>query len=159
MMSSIFSLLQNTIIQFGSSFGSDSDANQSIITKIVSLLYKIEDIAENLANFIISFSQTIQDSSLPEELVQQLTHTIYTTDSSHESIGVKNVSLLFSILSDKIPDPLFKQLKNLLGLFDAKAYQLRNALVNILGNFVMKKLSRLDDIEEAETRVLYESQK
>jgi len=69
------------------------------------------------------------------------------------------VSAILILLSENIPDALFMCLSDLLGIFDLKAYQLWNALVNILGNFVMKKLSWLDEIEDAETWVRYQTQK
>jgi len=58
-----------------------------------------------------------------------------------------------------LPEPLFNCLSELLGLFDMKAYILRNALVNILANFVIKKLSNLDNVEDPNQRNKYEEQK
>ncbi len=52
-----------------------------------------------------------------------------------------------------MPDMLYGCLSDLLGLFDTEAYQLRNSLVNILGNFVMLKLGKVEEVEEEEKRI------
>lgn len=61
---------------------------------------------------------------------------------------MKNVANILKALSENLPEPLFNCLSDLLGLFDMKAYILRNSLVNILANFVIKKLSNLDNVED-----------
>lgn len=99
----VYSFLKETISRFGHSLG-DSATSENIITKVTSLLYKVEDIATNLASFITSFSEQNPHSLLVNDLVRKLTDTVDTSDVSHESVGMKNVATFLTELSGTLPD-------------------------------------------------------
>lgn len=66
---------------------------------------------------------------------------------------MKNIGGFLEILSEGVPSLLFKNIYNLLPMFDCEAYQLRNSLMAILANVIASVLSTVVEDESMETRM------
>lgn len=66
-----------------------------------------------------------------------MTRQIFNTDSSHETIGIKNIAIFLQKLSKKAPRAVYGNISSLLGFFDCEAYLLRQSLIKILTYTIM----------------------
>lgn len=153
----IFKFLQKIISKYGKDL---SGSMTQITARITSVLYKIEEIADPIADFVVQYTQTDTDSTFAVKILEELMTAIFNSDSSHETTGIKNCSVFLSKLSQNIPQTMFTSLGKLLGLLDCEAYQLRIAFVNIVTNFVIEVLTRnIQDNEDADVRNSYQRTK
>jgi len=153
----IFAFLQKIISKYGKEL---SGSMTQITARITSVLYKIEEIADPLAEFVVVYTENDSDSTFAVNILEELTTAIFNSDSSHESTGIKNCSVFLSKLSLRIPKVMFSSLGKLLGLLDWEAYQLRIAFVNIITNFVIEVLTKnIQDVEDTEMRNNYQKTK
>ena len=60
-------------------------------TKIINLLHNVDNLAKPLAEFVGLVAQK-QDSSLANEILTDILKDIFHSDSSQESIGIKNIA-------------------------------------------------------------------
>ncbi|CAI2367540.1 unnamed protein product [Moneuplotes crassus] len=153
----VFQFLQKIISKYSKEL---SGALTQISARIISVMYKIEEIAEPLAEFVIVYTQNENDSTLATSILDELLTAVFNSDSSHESIGIKNNSIFLSKLSSSLSQTMFSSLSKLLGLLDCEAYQLRIAFVNIMTNFIVEILTNnINEIEDAELRTNYQKTK
>lgn len=111
----IFKFLQKIISKYGKEV---SGLMTQITARITSVLYKIDEIADPIADFVVSYTESDSDSSFAVKILDELMTTIFNTDSSHESTGIKNCSIFLSKLSQRISSIMFSSLGKLLGLLD-----------------------------------------
>ena len=83
----IFGFLQKIIGKYSKEL---SGALTQISARITSVMYKVDEIAEPLAEFVITFAEKDPESPLPVNLIDELLTAIFNSDSSHESTGIKN---------------------------------------------------------------------
>ena len=153
----IFIFLQKIISKYGKEV---AGSMTQITARITSVLYKIDEIADPIADFVVSYTESDSDSSFAVKIIEELMTTIFNTDSSHESTGIKNWSIFLSKLSQKIPNVMFSSLGKLLGLLDWEAYQLRISFVNIVTNFIIDVLTKnIQEVEDADMRSNYQKTK
>lgn len=81
-------------------------------------MYKVEEIAEPLAEFVIGFTENEGESTLAVTILDELLTAIFNSDSSHETVGIKNCSIFLNKLSGSIAQTMFPSLSKLLGLLD-----------------------------------------
>jgi hypothetical protein len=77
-----------------------------------------------------------QGSQIATQIIADLTKQIFHTDSSHETIGIKNIAKFLSKLSKLAPKAVYNNITQLLGFFDCEAYLLRQSLIKILANTI-----------------------
>ena len=153
----IFIFLQKIISKYGKEV---AGSMTQITARITSVLYKIDEIADPIADFVVSYTESDSDSTFAVKIIEELTTTLFNTDSSHESTGIKNWSIFLSKLSQKIPNVMFSSLGKLLGMLDWEAYQLRISFVNIVTNFISNVLTKnIQESEDAEMRSNYQKTK
>lgn len=111
----IFAFLQRIISKYSKEL---SGSLSHVTARITSVLYKVEDIAEPLAEFVVVYTENDSDSTFAVQILEEILSAIFNSDSSHESIGIKNCSIFMSRLSQKIPKTMFSSLGRLLGLLD-----------------------------------------
>ena len=78
---------------------------------------------------------------MANEIIRDLTKSIFHNDSSHESVGIKNIAKFLAKLSKKAPKAVYGNISCLLGFFDCEAYLLRQSLIKILGNTIIYVLT------------------
>jgi uncharacterized protein YaaR (DUF327 family) len=83
----IFTFLQMIISKYGKEL---HGAMSQITARITSVLYKIDEIADPLADFVVVYTENDQDSSFAIDILEELTNAIFNSDSSHETTGIKN---------------------------------------------------------------------
>lgn len=153
----VFQFLQKIISKYSKELSGDL---AQISARITSIMYKIEEIAEPLAEFVIAYTQSENDPTFATKVLEELLTAVFNSDSSHETIGIKNNSVFLSKLSSSIPQVMFGSLSKLLGLLDCELYPLRMAFVNIMTNFIIEILTNnINDIEDAELRTNYQKTK
>lgn len=96
----------------------------SNIQKIIDLLYNQDNMAPPMAEFVGLVVER-QGPLIANEIIRDLTKQIFNTDSSHETIGIKNIAKFLSKLSKKAPKAVYGNMNCLLGFFDCEAYLLR----------------------------------
>jgi hypothetical protein len=82
-----------------------------------------------------------QGYKIAGDIIQDLTKQIFHTDSSHETIGIKNIAKFLSKLSKLSPKAVYGNISSLLGFFDCEAYLLRQSLIKILANTIQYVLN------------------
>ena len=105
------------------------------ISKIIDLLYNQDNLAVPMAEFV-SLCVKRSGSSIAGDIIRDLTKQIFHTDSSHETIGIKNIAKFLSKLSKLAPKAVYGNISCLLGFFDCEAYLLRQSLIKILANTI-----------------------
>jgi hypothetical protein len=78
-----------------------------------------------------------QGPQIANDIIRDLTKQIFHTDSSHETIGIKNIGKFLSKLSKRVPKAVYGNVGSLLGFFDCEAYLLRQSLIKILRNTII----------------------
>ena len=107
------------------------------ITKIIDLLYNQDNLASQMAEFVRMVVER-QGVQIASDIIRELTKQIFHTDSSHETIGIKNIAKFLSKLSKLQPKAVYINISCLLGFFDCEAYLLRISLIKILTNTIIK---------------------
>ena len=90
-----------------------------------------------------------QGPQIANEIIKDLTKQIFHTDSSHETIGIKNIAKFLQKLSKRAPKAVYQNISCLLGFFDCEAYLLRQSLIKILSNTIIYVL-RAPDLVQGE---------
>jgi len=94
---------------------------------------------------------------MPNEIIRELTKQIFHNDSSHETVGIKNVGIFLRKLSKNAPKIVYQNISSLLGFFDCEAYLLRQAIIKILANIVQYVLTT--EAGDPHTQAVYNSTK
>lgn len=94
---------------------------------------------------------------MPNEIIRELTKQIFHNDSSHETVGIKNVGIFLRKLSKLSPKIVYQNISSLLGFFDCEAYLLRQAIIKILANIIQYVLTI--DTGDANTQAVYNTTK
>ena len=128
----LFNMLQTCMGNFGGEIKYLMSQN---ISKIIDLLYNQDNLAVPMAEFVALCVQR-QGSTIAGEVIRDLTKQIFHTDSSHETIGIKNIAKFLSKLSKLAPKAVYGNISCLLGFFDCEAYLLRQSLIKILANTI-----------------------
>ena len=74
--------------------------------KIIDLLYNQENLATPMAEFVGLVVQR-QGPQIANEIIKDLTKQIFHTDSSHETIGIKNIAKFLQKLSKRAPKAVY----------------------------------------------------
>ena len=120
----------------------------------------MEEIGEPMAEFVIVYTENINDNTLALNLLEELLTSLFNSDSLHESVGIKNSSVFLNRISLRIPTQIFSALSKFLGLLDCESYQLRMTFVNVMTNFITELLTRsIQEIENVELRTNYKKTK
>jgi len=77
-----------------------------------------------MAEFVALVSEK-QGNQMPNEIIRELTKQIFHNDSSHETIGIKNVAIFLRKLSKSAAKVVYQNISSLLGFFDCESYLLR----------------------------------
>ena len=85
-----------------------------------------------------------QGPQIANDIIRDLTKQIFNTDSSHETIGIKNIAIFLQKLSRKAPRAVYGNISSLLGFFDCEAYLLRQSLIKILSYTIIHVLREQD---------------
>lgn len=109
--------------------------------KVINLLYAQDNLAKPLSEFVGLMNTPTQENPLANEIIRELTKQIFHNDSSHETIGIKNVAKFLSKLSKQAPKAVYQNIGSLLGFFDCESYLLRQSLIKILSNVIQRVLS------------------
>lgn len=124
--------------------------------QVISLLYsKEEDLAKDMANQVGKLCNEIQDAEIINNIILDLTNSIYQSDSSHENSGIKNACKFLERLSKISPKEVYRNISQLLGFFDCESFVLRIALIKILSNNIRYVLT----IREGQERHTTEARK
>jgi len=122
-------------------FGGDVKYMQSQnSTKIIDLLYNQDNLAPHMAEFVALVAEK-QGNVMPNEIIRELTKQIFHNDSSHETIGIKNVGIFLRKLSKNSAKVVYQNISSLLGFFDCEAYLLRQSMIKILANITQYVLT------------------
>lgn len=78
---------------------------------------------------------------MPNEVIRELAKSIFHNDSSHESIGIKNIAIFLKKLSKICPKLVYQNTSMLLGFFDCESFLLRQAIIKILANIIQYVLT------------------
>lgn len=81
--------------------------------------------AKPLSEFVGIVTSQNQENQLADEIIRDLTKSIFHNDSQHETVGIKNVAKFLQKLSKQAPKAVYQNIGNLLGFFDCEAYLLR----------------------------------
>ena len=130
----LFDMLQTCMSTFG---GEIKNMMNTFIQTIIDLLYNQENLAKDMAKFVALVVQRQGDSKFASDIIRDLTKQIFHTDSSHETIGIKNIAKFLSKLSKLSPKAVYVNISCLLGFFDCEAYLLRQSLIKILTNTII----------------------
>lgn len=117
----LFEMLQTCMSNYGSDFKLMMSQN---ICKIIDLLYNQDNLAVPMAEFV-ALCVKRSGTQIAGEIIRDLTKQIFHTDSSHETIGIKNIAKFISKLSKLSPRAVYQNISCLLGFFDCEAYLLR----------------------------------
>lgn len=148
----VFELLSLTIGTYGSQFEFAVTQFNSMITE---LLYNQENIAEQMAEFIAVVVEN-QGPQIATDVVHELTTHIGQTNSQFETMGIKNIGKFLSRLSKLSPKAIYLNIGRLLGFFDCEAYLLRQSLIKMLSNTIIRVFNpKLDPDLPLETRNVY----
>lgn len=97
-----------------------------------------------------------QGPHIATEIVRELTSQIFQINSQFESVGIKNIGKFLSRLSKLAPKAIYLNIGLLLGFFDCEAYLLRQSLIKILGNILIRVFNpKLEPDLPLETRNVY----
>jgi len=118
----------------------------SNVGKIIDLLYQQDNLAAPMAEFVGLVVQR-QGKQIADEIIRDLTKQIFHTDSSHETIGIKNIAKFIQKLSKRAPRAVYGNISSLLGFFDCEAYLLRISLIKILSYTIIHVLKPQDSLE------------
>lgn len=88
---------------------------------------------------------------IANDIIRDLTRQIYNSDSSHESIGIKNIAIFIEKLAKKQPKVIYSNIGSLMGFFDCESYLLRQSLIKIISYTIIYVLC---EIEQPEATVL-----
>jgi len=136
----IFEVLQTCMSEYGDKIKyMQSRHNQ----KIIDLLYNQENLATPLAEFVGLVVER-DGPTIANDIIRDLTKQIFNTDSSHETIGIKNIAKFLQKLSKRAPKAVYYNINNLLGFFDCEAYLLRQSLIKILTYTIIYVLRDVD---------------
>ena len=83
---------------------------------------------------------------MANEIIRDLTKQIRQDNTTHESIGIKNVGIFLRKLSKRCPKIMYQNISSLLSFFDCESYYLRQAIIKILSNIVQHVLT-LENLE------------
>ena len=119
--------------------------------KIIELLYNQENISKNLAEFVGLVVDRTKSPQIANDIIRDLTRQIYNSDSSHESIGIKNIAIFIEKLAKKQPKVIYSNIGILMGFFDCESYLLRQSLIKIISYTIIYVLC---EIEQPEATVL-----
>jgi condensin complex subunit 1 len=150
----IFEILQHLITKY------QSNVNVQIIlikltTKIVNLIYNQESLVNYLSDFVVlAINGDSNMNKLAVDIIHEMSKTIF-EDENFDSQGLKNVGRFLVILSEKSPKTIYTNISSLLRLFDSESYVIRNTLVEVISNVIIKILCNIDDIQEVDTRNNY----
>lgn len=150
----IFEILQHLITKY------QSNVNVQIIlikltTKIVNLIYNQEFLVNYLSDFVVlAINGDSNMNKLAVDIIHEMSKTIF-EDENFDSQGLKNVGRFLVILSEKSPKTIYTNISSLLRLFDSESYVIRNTLVEVISNVIIKILCNIDDIQEVDTRNNY----
>lgn len=78
-----------------------------------------------MAEFVGLVVERQESPQIANDIIRDLTKQIFHNDSSHETIGIKNIAKFLSKLSRKAPKAVYVNISCLLGFFDCEAYLLR----------------------------------
>lgn len=109
--------------------------------RVIRLLYAQDNLAKPLSEFVGLMNSQTQENQLASEIIRDLTKQIFHNDSSHETVGIKNVAKFLSKLSKQAPRAVYQNIGSLLGFFDCESYLLRQSLIKILSNVIQRVLS------------------
>jgi len=129
----LFDILQICMDKYGKNIRYMQSNN---IQKIIDLLYNQDNMAKPMAEFVGLVVER-QGPQIANDIIRDLTKQIFHTDSSHETIGIKNIGKFLSKLSKKAPKAVYGNVGSLLGFFDCEAYLLRQSLIKILRNTII----------------------
>ena len=94
---------------------------------------------------------------MANDIIRDLTKSIFNNDSSYETLGIKNVGIFLRKLSKKSPKVIYQNISSLLGFFDCEVYLLRQCLIKILANIITLVLTT--ETNDAQTQVVYNQTK
>lgn len=87
-----------------------------------------------------------QGNQIANDIIRDLTKQIFHTDSSHETIGIKNIAKFLQKLSKRAPKAVYGNISSLLGFFDCEAYLLRISLIKILSYTIVYVLKPVENL-------------
>ncbi len=79
---------------------------------------------------------------MPNEIIREVTKQIFHNDSSHETVGIKNIGKFLRKLSKEAPKVVYQNISSLLGFFDCESYLLRQTIIKILANIIINVLTK-----------------
>lgn len=130
---SVFRLLEQCLQRYKDELKYIMGQNAS---RIINLLYAQDNLAKPLSEFVGLMNTQSQENPLASAIIADLTKQIFHNDSSHETVGIKNVAKFLSKLSKQAPKAVYQNIGSLLGFFDCESYLLRQSLIKILSNVI-----------------------
>ncbi len=100
-----------------------------------------------------------ESEDLTKDILLEVVKSLAKNDTTHETVGVKNISAFLETVSEKSAKTLQTQLPSVVQLLDCEAYQLRNAAVTIMSNIVIHVFVPQEDSDDADTRLRFGEQK
>ncbi|MCQ2817641.1 MAG: hypothetical protein MJ252_10285 [archaeon] len=126
-----------------------------LTAKIVHLIYSQETLVQSLSEFIVqAINGDLSLNKMAVDVIHEVSKTVF-EDQTMDSQGIKNVAKLLTFLSEQSPKVMYNNISILLPLFDCESYIIRNSILEIIGNIILKVLCNLDDVDDLNTKKNY----
>ncbi|XP_075468792.1 condensin complex subunit 1 isoform X2 [Ascaphus truei] len=122
----------------------------SASVKVIQLLQHFEHLAPVLVQAVTLWATEYNMKPIVGEIMREIGQKC-SQDLSRESSAVKALAAFLTELSERIPAIMMPSISVLLDYLDGESYVMRNAVLTIMGEMVIRVLSG-DQLEEAEKR-------
>ncbi|XP_075699090.1 condensin complex subunit 1 [Rhinoderma darwinii] len=125
-----------------------SNDTLSVSVKVIQLLQHFEHLAPLLVHAVTLWATEYGMKSLVGEIMRKIGQKSC-EGLSRESSGVKTICTFITQLSERIPAIIMPNISVLLDYLDGEPYLMRNAVLTVMGETVVRVLSR-DNLDESE---------
>ncbi len=114
--------------------------------KILTLLQHFEHLASPLSQAIEVFTKDFGNQTVIAEIMREIGR-MDPKDLARDSSGTKSYATFLVEVSEKIPAVMMSNITVILGLLDGESYSMRNCVLGILGEMILRVLS-VEGLEE-----------
>ncbi|XP_053548828.1 condensin complex subunit 1 [Bombina bombina] len=122
----------------------------SASVKVIQLLQHFEHLAPVLVQAVSLWATEYGMKAVVGEVMREIGQKC-SQDLSRESSGVKALATFLTELSEQIPSVMMPSMSVLLDYLDGESYMMRNAVLTVIGEMVVRVLSG-DQLQETEKR-------
>ncbi|XP_063818506.1 condensin complex subunit 1 isoform X2 [Pseudophryne corroboree] len=125
-----------------------SNDTLSVSVKVIQLLQHFEHLPPVLVQAVTLWATEYGMKSLVGEIMRKIGQKS-SQDLTRENSGIKTISTFITQLSERIPTIMMPNISVLLGYLDGEPYMMRNTVLTVMGEMIVRVLSG-DLLEESE---------